>query len=383
MAKSVFWVSLIIILYVYFGYSALCILISVFFEKKTTKNKSFHPNLSLVVPCYNEEKIIKAKIENMLALEYPKDKLQIMITSESNDLTNSIATSYKEKGVELYINKLRIGKPALLFNTVPYARGEILVFSDANAMFKPDALLEIAGNFSDQSIGAVIGALRISNVARSPISRGEYLYKQYEAIIRKANSRLGRILNADGSIFAIRKSLYSPISEERGDDFELIMRILLNGYRCIFEPKAISYEEASITAKAEILRKIRIVSWFLKSALILLKEMLYKLRIDLIFQLISHKILRWFMPYFLMALLCANCLLIGQSLFFKLSLLSQGLIYFGGLIGMYIVEVQKKKPPALLGALYYFIIYNYAFLIGTLKGMFSPQKSSSWEKVRS
>ncbi|MFH1398347.1 MAG: glycosyltransferase [Candidatus Omnitrophota bacterium] len=383
MAKLVFWVSLIVILYVHFGYGALCVLISVIFGKKTTKNKSFYPKLSLLVPCYNEEKIIKAKIENMLALDYPQDKLQIMIASESNDATNAIAETYKKSGIELYINSLRIGKPTLLFNTIPYARGEILIFSDANAIFQPDALLKIAENFYDQSIGAVIGALKISNPAQSSISHGEYIYKQYETIIRKANSRLGRVLNADGSIFAIRKSLYLPISEDRGDDFELILRILLNGYRCVFEPEAISNEDASITAKAEILRKIRMVPWFLKSSVMLLKEMIHKSRFDLIFQLISHKILRWFMPYFFISLFSANCFLISQSLFFKLSLLSQGLVYLGGLIGMYMAEVQKKKPPALPGALYYFIIYNYAFLIGTLKGMFAPEKSSSWEKVRS
>jgi cellulose synthase/poly-beta-1,6-N-acetylglucosamine synthase-like glycosyltransferase len=383
MAKTIFWVSLITILYVYFGYSALCVLISGFFGKKTSKNRSFLPKLSIIVPCYNEEKIIKAKIENILSLNYPKDRLQIMIASESNDSTNSIAAAYKESGVELYIISTRAGKPTLLFKTIPYARSEIVVFSDANAMFAPDALLKITENFSDPSIGAVIGALKISNAAQSSISRGEHLYKQYETLIRKANSRLGRVLNADGSIFALRKDLYSPISAERGDDFELILRILLSGHRCIFEPEAVSYEEASITAKAEILRKIRMVSWFLKSSLILAKEMIYKFRIDLLFQLVSHKILRWFMPYFFIALFSANCSLIGRSLFFKLSLLVQLSIYFGGLAGLYIVEAQKKKPPVLLGAFYYFIIYNYAFLIGTLKGILSRQISSSWEKVRS
>jgi cellulose synthase/poly-beta-1,6-N-acetylglucosamine synthase-like glycosyltransferase len=383
MAKIIFWVSLITILYVYFGYSALCILISVFFGKKTPKNRSFHPKLAIIVPCYNEEKIIKAKIENILSLNYPKDRLQIMIASESNDSTNSIAAAYKESGVELYIISPRAGKPTILFKTIPYARSEIVVFSDANAMFAPDALLKIAENFSDPTIGAVIGALNISNITQSSISRGEHLYKQYETLIRKANSRLGRVLNADGSIFALRKDLYSPISAERGDDFELILRILLNGHRCIFEPEAVSYEEASITAKAEILRKIRMVSWFLKSSLILAKEMIYKFRIDLLFQLVSHKILRWFMPYFFIALFSANCSLIGRSLFFKLSLLVQLSIYFGGLAGLYITQAQKNKPPVLLGALYYFIIYNYAFLIGTLKGILSRQISSSWEKVRS
>lgn len=381
MPKAIFWISLFIIFYTYFGYIALCILLGKFFYKKVEK-KGIYPDISIIIPCYNEDRVIRHKLENLLSMEYPKDKIQIIIASESSDRTNEIVSEYKDRGFQLYAFKGRYGKPWLLYNVVPYAKGEILVFSDANALFKKDALKKIASNFYEENIGAVTGQLVINNPGASSISWGENIYRKYETILRKSNNLLRRVLNPDGSIFAIRKNLYRPISPERGDDFELVIRILINGYDSVFEPEAISYEDASIIAKAETARKIRIVSWFIRSSMTLLKEMFLNFRLDLIFQIVSHKFLRWLTPYFFITFFISNILLWKRGLFYQSILIAQILIYLMGLLGLYMSEMRKKKPPLILGAMHYFLMFNYAFLIGVIKGVLPGESSSAWEKVR-
>jgi cellulose synthase/poly-beta-1,6-N-acetylglucosamine synthase-like glycosyltransferase len=380
-AKIIFWASLFIIIYTYFGYIALSFVLGKLFGKKV-KKQEIYPAISIIVACYNEESIIRQKLENLLSLEYPSDKLQIMIASESIDNTNGIVSEYRDRGIELYAFEGRHGKTTLLYNVVPKARNEILVFSDANTIFEKDVLKKIAANFAEERIGAVTGLLQISNPKASSISWGEYMYKKYETALRKSNSALRRVLNPDGSIFAIRKELYNPISPERGDDFELVIRTLINGYDSVFEPEAISHEEASISTKAETARKIRMISWFLKSTAILLKEMLLKLRFDLIFQIVSHKIFRWFTPFFFLIFFISNIFVWKDGLFYKLFLIAQIAGYLMGILGLYISGRQKKKPPLLLGAMQYFLMYNYAFMIGILAGLIPDKASHKWEKVR-
>lgn len=381
MAKIIFWISIFTILYTYFGYIAICILLGKLFGKKI-KKKEMYPYISIIVPCYNEENIIRQKLENLLSLDYPKDKLQIMIASESTDKTNEIVSGLKDEGVELYAYKGRHGKPVLLYKTVPKARGEIIVFSDANAIFKKDALKKISRNFYEERIGAVSGILMIANPSASPISKGEYIYKRYEAILRKSNSAMRCLLNADGSIFAIRKKLYRPISPERGDDFELVGRILIGGYHSVFEDEAISYEDACTVARKEAARKIRMVSWFLKSFLILLKEMLLKFRFGLIFQMISHKLLRWLSPFFFIALFISNFMLWKGGLIYRSLLMIQIAVYLMGILAIYVSGVKKRRPPFILGAVEYFLMFNYSFMVGIIKGLTPHKTSPDWEKVR-
>lgn len=376
-----FWGSLGIIIYTYCGYIMLCIIFSKIFKVNFHKKEIF-PLITIIIPCYNEENIIEEKIKNLLLLDYPKDKLQILIASESTDRTNQIVNNYKNMGVEIYQTNQRFGKSALIFNAFSLARGEIILFSDANAMLDILALKKISRNFFEPKVGAVVGLLCISNSASSYISKAEYLYKKYETLLRISNSALGSVLNSDGAIFAIRKNLYHPITPEKGDDFELIIRILLAKHYCVFEPQAIAYEAASTTAKQETTRKIRMVSWLIKSAFSLLKEMFFKLRFDLIYQLISHKFLRWLTPFFLLSLFISNALIFKINIFFKIFLILQIIFYIYGLIGLILSQILKIKIPAILGFGHYFIMYNYAFLIGVLKGMLPFARYHTWETER-
>lgn len=382
MGIIIFWASFFLIFYAYFGYLVLSILLGALFKIRRKKQEYF-PTVSLIIPCYNEEKVIREKLRNILSLDYPQDKLQVLIASESNDATDTIVSEYAKSNIRLYQYDGRRGKTVILYETITRAEGEILVFSDANILLKNDCIKKITSNFYDQSVGAVTGILTITNAEVSSISWGESLYRKYETVLRKANGESGRVLNPDGAIFAIRKELYFPLSPERGDDFELVVRVLLNNKYSVMEPEAVSYETASITPEAEIKRKIRMVSWFLKSTVILLKEMLLKRRLDLVFQVISHKILRWFSPYFFISFFISNCLITGQGAFYRWILLIQILFYLTGASSLYICEtLGKDKNPVLLKLTNYFLIFNYGFLAGTIKGIFFPQNSSAWEKTR-
>lgn len=381
MTKIIFWASLGTIFYAYCGYIALTLLLAKLFGKEIKKSE-IYPRVSIIVPCYNEQLVIRQKLENLASLDYPKEKLQIIIASESNDNTNNIVSEFKDKGIELYEYQSRRGKTTLLYDTVPKSNGEIIVFSDANTIYKKDAIKKLTRNFYEKNIGVVSGLLVFNNPEKSSISKGEQLYKKYETFLRSSDSLLRRVLNPDGSIFAMRKSSYRPIDAERGDDFELAMRAIIDGYDSVFEKEAIAYEDASITSKAESKRKIRMVSWFLKSSFILLKEMFSKRYFILILQLISHKLLRWFSPYFFLLLLISNGMLWDMGFIYRLLFIIQTAFYAMGLGAIYMSKVLKRKPSFVIGIAQYFLVFNYAFLVGTIRGLISFGVHAHWEKVR-
>jgi cellulose synthase/poly-beta-1,6-N-acetylglucosamine synthase-like glycosyltransferase len=382
MSYYIFWISLAFLIYIYVGYLGISMLLGKLFRRPFIK-KDISPSVTLIIPAFNEQKVIKEKIENSLGLDYPKEKLEIVIASESNDGTNNIASQYIEKGIVLYTYKARQGKSKLLYDTLPKIKGEIIVFSDANAIYKKDALKKLVRNFHDRRIGAALGRLVISNPHDSSTTEGESLYKKYEGLLRKHNSYLHAILGVDGSMFAIRRELYLPITPTRGDDFELAARIRIKGFGIVFEEEAISYEKAPISSHDEIKRKIRIVSGFLRSSIFLLKEMLRPFRGLLIFQLVSNKILRWASPYFLIIFFFSNMVLFMHKRhgFYDILFSAQILFYLMALLsGIYL---KKNKGP-LFGVSripFYFLSFNYAFLLGTLKGLFL-KAPTFWEKVR-
>jgi len=380
MANLVFWISLGVLVYIYFGYIVICVVLGVIF-KKQRKQEDILPGVTLLIPAFNEEAVIRQKIENSLGLDYPKEKIEIVVASESQDKTNAIVAEYASQGIILCSYDRRQGKSRMMFLTIPKTKGEIIVFSDANAIFKPDALKKLVRNFADNHIGGVLGKLVISNAPDSAVSTGESIYKKYEGILRKYNSYLHSALGADGSIFSIRRELYLPINPDRGDDFELAIRILAKGYGVVFEPEALSYEQASVVLASEVKRKIRIVSWFFKSSFILLKEMLQPLRCFLIWQVISHKLLRWLSPYFLLAVFFSNLFFSDAQPGYRIFLYGQCLFYLVAVCGWVYADKGKRHLPLFLKLPVYFLMFNYAFLLGTLQGIFLKQKPA-WEKVR-
>jgi cellulose synthase/poly-beta-1,6-N-acetylglucosamine synthase-like glycosyltransferase len=376
--EIVFWFFIFLILYCYFGYPLILFILGIFFRKKPKKEEIF-PTVSLIIPVYNEEKVIQKKIENSLELDYPKEKLEIIVASESNDRTNEIVKNYEKNGVKLFAYSGREGKQYTIYRTIPHCKGEIIVLTDANGIFEKDALIKLVRNFVDKRIGCVSGLLKYVNVLNNSFGESEGIYWKYETLIKKLESNLFSLLGANGSIYALRKELYQPISPYRGDDFDLPIKVILQGYGVILEPEAISKEEIYLTSLANFKRKIVIAGWHFRGTLILLKEGIKKFKPILCFELISHKILRWLTGYFLIFIFLTNLLLLKKPFYFLLFILQ--IIFYSLAILGYLNEKRGRISNKLINLIYYSFVVNLATAIGVILGIFGLQKPT-WEKVR-
>ena len=378
MMKFIFWFFLFLILYCYLGYPLILVVLGILFGKKI-KKEEITPSASLIIPAYNEEKVIQKKIENSLELDYPKEKLEIIVASESNDKTNEIVKEYRDKGVKLFAYLGREGKDYTVYRTIPKCRGEIVVFTDANGMFKKDALKKLVRNFADPKIGCVSGELKYINPQKVSIGESERLYWKYEIFIKKLENKNQSVLGVNGSIYALRKKLYSPLSKYRGGDFDLPIKVAQQGYGVVWEPEAISQEEVSSTTKKEFERKTRIIAWVWRSARILLKDSLKKNQPFLVFQLISHKILRWLIGFFLIFIFLINIFLISNPFYLFLFICQVG--FYSLAIFGYLIDKRGKKLNKLINIAYYFCMVNSAALIGVINGILGKEKPT-WKKVR-
>jgi len=370
---KLFLLLVLVIGYVYIGYPIVLWILGKL-KRCPIKKADITPFVSLLIPAHNEEKCIGKKIENCLALDYPKDRLEVIIASDGSvDKTNSIVEQYQNRGVVLSGSFQRLGKSAALMRCVNMAKGEIILFSDADSMLEKDSLRRLIRNFADLTIGCVEGVRRDINEKGILL---DSLYWKYETMLKKLNSRLYSLIGATGAIYAVRKILYNPLTPKRGDDFEIPIRVLLQDYRTVLEPEAIAYHPW-LSNKDEFGRIVRIVSWMMPSAFMLLTEAIRKGKWLLTFQLLSHKILRWFMPLFMIALFWVNLRLYGGI--YSFIYWTQALFYSFAFIG-FICEKNKIKIPAPLKIPYFFCLINYASLVGILKFIFGKD-SMNWTKT--
>lgn len=375
---EIFIFSLVVLAYTFVGYPILIIVLSFLFGKDV-KKAEYYPMISLIISAYNEEGHIREKLENSLELDYPRDKLEIIVASESTDRTNEIADKYKDRGIKLFAYQNREGKRATLYRTVPLAVGEIIVFSDANAIYDRLAVKNIVRNFHDGRIGCVSGRLKYTNPRKSAVGKGENAYWEHDLFLKKMSSRLFRLGGGvNGSIFAIRKELYRPIDKFRGDDYEISGRVEIDGYGVVLEPEAISYEETSERSRQEFKRKIRLATWNLKSTVILLKESVAKQRFLTSLIFFSHRFLRYTTPIWLIMLFVSNLSLKGRVA--ATLLLLQALFYLLAWSG-FILEKRGKKAGILFFLPQYFCMVNCAAFIALIKNILGKNEML-WEKAR-
>jgi len=308
-AVWVFWLSLIIIVYVYFGYPmALGILAST--RSRHYPLPNYEPTVTLLIAAYNEDTVIAAKIENSLLLDYPREKLQILVTADgSTDDTVKIVSRYKVHGVELSYNPERRGKMAAINSAMIGARGEIIIMSDANNLYDPQTVRELVSPFAVASVGAASGSKHILE-GDGRLGESEGLYWKYEDWIKKQETRLVSCTAASGEIFSFRRVLYSPPPDKIiNDDFYMMMRIVKQGYTVAYVPQAKSYERVSMSAHDEIERRTRIVAGRFQA--IALAGSLLPWRSPLIvWQVISHKFLRPLIPFFMILAFAGNLSLV-------------------------------------------------------------------------
>jgi cellulose synthase/poly-beta-1,6-N-acetylglucosamine synthase-like glycosyltransferase len=366
--KILFWLNAGLLVYVYAGYPVILGLLARLMGRGTKEQEEREPTVTLVISAYNESAVIEEKIENSLALEYPKDRLEVMVVSDcSDDGTDEIVKRYAGRGVRLVRQDERRGKSAALNLAVPQAAGQILVFSDANAMYRPDAVGHLAKYFGDPRIGYVVGNARyIESASATQAAESEGLYWKLETWLKKKESAVYSVVGGDGAIYAIRRELYTPLLPTDINDFLNPLQIIQRGYRGIFEPLAVCYEEAAGSFKKEFRRRVRIISrsfTAVRRAAGVLNPFRHTRHW---FLLMSHKVLRWLAPFFMIAMLAA-ALLMWKSPVYRIASLLQ-LAFYGMAVGGWILQHRKRNFTP-FSIPFYFCLVNVASLIGCIKSI--------------
>lgn len=366
--EILFWISIIAVFYTYLGYPLLLIILSHFFGKEPSKSDR-DPLVSLLIPAFNEEKVIRQKIENSLSLNYPKDKLEIIVISDgSTDRTNEIVKRYAKDGIILHAYHPNQGKISVLNRTIPKVNGEILIFSDASSMLHKNAIKELTRNFADKTVGGVSGVYRVLDKNSSVTGNEEDFYWKYETFIKLKENTIGCTLGAHGSLYAIRKELYCfPENNTVNDDFIIPLGVVRKGYRTVYEPNAIAFEHAEEMHGFN--RRVRIAVGNFQQILII-KHLLRPFKKWLLFQFISHKMLRLLVPFFLILIFVSNISL--NTGIYRTFLFTQVIFYMIAFIGWLFQWVKVKIP--LLKLPFYFCMINYSYLVGLFKAIRKKEK---------
>jgi biofilm PGA synthesis N-glycosyltransferase PgaC len=374
---TLLWLSALAVVWTYAGYP-LFIRLLARWRPRPHRQADIQPSVSLIIPAYNEEAVIAAKLENVLGLDYPPERQEILVVADgSTDRTVEIVESYAARGVRLLFQPQRRGKIAAMNRAVPHAVGEILVFSDANAMIEQASLRTLVRNFADPQVVCVSGEKRIRSDSQVQ-ARGESAYWRYEARLKEAESRVSTAIGAVGEFFAIRKERYRPMEEDNLiEDFVLSMRLVMDGWRVVYEPRAVAREEASPSLQAEWERRSRMAAGGFQAIGRL--RGLFSPRYGLVaFQYFSHKVLRWTAP-FAMFLAWASSACLYAIAFYRLLFWGQTGFYLLALLGWATVSLGWKCRP--LQLVFYFCFANSTALSGFVRYVTGTQ-SVIWKKAR-
>ena len=387
--KMLFWFSIITILYVYIGYPILIYLLSLFY-KKPLKGKYVYPTVSILISAYNEEKNIEEKIKTLQELDYPKERLEILVGSDgSTDKTEEMVKQYiftgftsqvaglrsNEGGIRFFRQETRQGKPSMLNLLASEAKGEILVFTDARQRLDKNALSEVVKHFADKKVGSVSGALFYENEGENKPGSGVGLYWKYEKFIRKAESRMGSMLGATGAFYAIRRELFPQLPKDLIlDDIYIPMKIVEKGYRAIFDKKAKVYDKVFSSPKEEFLRRTRTLSGNFQ-LFIYLRGLFNPFKGKISWQFFSHKFLRLLVPFFLITLFVSNLLIVLNLNLYMVFFILQVIFYFFALAGG-----MARFKNKLFDIPHMFCVMNMAAVVGLYRFLRNRQ-DVTWEKA--
>lgn len=368
-----------LVVYHYLLYPVLIIALARARPRASGAGTPCRPSVTVLIAAYNEERVLAEKLRNTLALDYPRGLLEIIVVSDgSTDGTAGIAAGFAGEGVISMHEPARRGKTAALNRGMRRARGEIVVFSDANNEFSPTALLELVKHFADPGVGGVCGVKRIKPSLERQSSLGDGLYWKYESAIKAAEGEVHSITNADGEIFAIRRALYIPVDEiVINDDAQITFDLLGQGYRLLYEPRAQSYEYASISIRDDFFVKVRMVAGGFQT-LRMNWRALVPPRTWFAFTFLSHKALRWIVPELLIAVLILSAL--GEARWCLALLIAQLAFYTLALYG-YVRLSRGAALPAIVYVPFYFCAMNLAALRG-LYQYASGWQTSQWRKAQ-
>jgi cellulose synthase/poly-beta-1,6-N-acetylglucosamine synthase-like glycosyltransferase len=362
-----FWTCVSLIFYSWFIYPLILKLLNIFWCKNI-KKELYSPSVTILLTVFNEERIIRNRLKNLLSLEYPKEKVEILVASDgSTDSTDEIVRKeFANKGIKLLSFNKRQGKSITQNEAIKFIDSKILAFTDADTIFDIKWLKKIVQPFADPSVGCVSGQLLLRKNYNS-ISDSQGLYWRFETVLRLMESRLGILSTASGQCMAIRRELFKPLDSRYGDDCVIPLDIILQGYRVVHEPEAIAYDAFPSSIRGELKTRARMTlrNW---TGTLSRKQLLNPFKYPLIsLSLISHKLLRWLTPYFLLGILLVNLFLLKNPLYRFLGVI-QLAFYMLAFIG-FILEM-KKKNILIFTIPFSFCLGNIGIFIGVLRSFF-------------
>ncbi len=392
MIELLLWLTLGLVVFSYLGYPAVLVVWDALREalaalrfvgggpdrRARPGGDEDWPTITLAFAAYDEESCIREKIENCLALDYPADRLEILVGCDGcTDRTAEIARRVGGARVRVHELAPRAGKASVLSRIVPAAQGDVVVLTDANVMLDRGALRALARRFRDGSVGAVVGRLRLVDAAGR--EREEGLYWKYETFLKYYEGKHGCVLGANGGLYAIRRLLFSPLSADTlTDDFVIPVRIALRGWRVPYAPDAIAWEETAPDQDKEFVRRARIGAgnW---QALVRVPDLLDPRTGFLFFSFVSHKLARWATPFLLAIALAANAVLAaGEGAWGYRALLLAQLGFYGLAVAGRAGAAGRARRAASLA--HYFVAMNAALAVGFWRFVRGSQ-AATWQRT--
>ncbi|HVF50394.1 MAG TPA: glycosyltransferase family 2 protein [Pyrinomonadaceae bacterium] len=378
-AEIIFWSSAAALCYTYAGYPLLLMLASRL-RARPVRRREWTPDVTIIITAYNEERDLAAKLENTLALDYPKERLEIIVASDcSSDRTDDIVREFAARGVRLHRQAERRGKTAAQNAAVTLARGEIILFSDATTLYNTDVLRVMMPNFADEGVGCVAGRLVYVDPSQSSTGHGARSYWGYETFLKERESRTCSLIGVSGCIYAVRRAAYVPMYEEACSDFLIATKMVEQGLRTIYEPAAVCTEETNQRTDKEMRMRVRVIAqtytdlWRHRAMLNPLRSGFYGV------QLVSHKVLRYAVPFFLALIFAASFVLAPYSVLYLVALAGQVLFYATAAAG-WLLE-RAGVHVRLLALPHYFVLTNLASVVAFYKFL-RGERYARWEPIR-
>ncbi len=379
MSIIVFWTAASLLVLTFGGYSLVIMLISVFF-RDSVRQAAIEPSVTFLITAYNEQLHIGDKLAHTLSLDYPREKLQILVASDgSSDDTDRIVERFSAEGVRLIRVEGRRGKTAAQNEAVKHASGEIIIFSDATTHYSSNVIRKLVRNYADERVGAVGGRFHYSNNGGTAVGLGTVLFWKYETLLKSLLSRIWSIIGCSGCIYSIRSSLYVPLPPEIISDLCEPLKILEKGYRVVFEPDAIAFEETTTKAKQEFAMRVRVISRGMHG-LLYMKSLFNPIRHPFLsVHLFFHKLLRWGFPLTMAAMFIANAFLLDRPFYLAIFVLSS-LLIVAAATGA--VMERNCSPPKVLGLPLYLATVGAASLVAMYR-VIKGKRATVWETIRS
>ncbi len=386
LAPAIFWLCIFVIFYTYIGYAVIALLIgkfrSLIVKSDSIYDLNFEPEITLVIPCYNEFDVLKNKVQNCFDLDYPKNKLHIIFICDGSDdgsekLLNNI------EGITVLFEPNRLGKSAAENRAMQFVKTPFVVFCDANTIINKSAIREIVKHYKNERVGAVAGEKRIINNEKDTASAaGEAFYWRYESFLKRIDSNLYSTIGGAGELVSFRTSLYTTLETDTIlDDFMQSMRIALKGYKVVYEPNAFAEETASVNVSEELKRKIRISAgaWQAMSRLGNAFNPFHNVQLTFLF--FSHKVIRWTLaPLAILFIIPINIYLNYYSdSIYNAILFLQIIFYIFTILGWFF-EHQKIRFK-LFYIPYYFFVTNLCMYLGFFRFL-NGNQSVKWEHAK-